>query len=70
MAVHFVTNFIMVVSLLFPLLSCAPLKIQEPQEEDPDLYRTAVGEYFSFAIKYFIYIYSVYDVILQPHSKL
>ena len=41
MAFYIATNCVIVASIFFPLLSCAPLTSQEAQE-DPDLYRTAV----------------------------
>lgn len=41
MAVRIMTIFILLISVLFPLLICAPLETQENDVEDSDLYRTA-----------------------------
>ena len=48
MAVRIMTIFILLISVLFPLLICAPLETQENDVEDLDLYRTAVGGFLLF----------------------
>lgn len=56
MAVRIMTIFILLISVLFPLLICAPLENQENDVEDSDLYRTAVGGFCYFTIDYFMVI--------------